>query len=186
MSSAPTYDALAPATRSFVQGADPQHPSDRNPVWERTVYGEGQPDDVQLNLRAKPFRQSSTARASSTSDELRLQGQSAAEQPPAGAGLQDDSRLAAESGSWSRRRSPASTTYDALNRPDRGHRAGRQRLSADLQRSQPARQGRCQAARRAGAPRRRSSPTSTTTPRASACVIEYGNGAEHRRTSTTR
>ena len=33
------------------------------------------------------------------------------------------------------------TTYDALNRPMTAHHAGRQRLSPDLQRSQPAGQG---------------------------------------------
>ena len=51
--------------------------------------------------------------------------------------------------------------------PGHRHRAGRQRLSAHLQRSQSARQGGREPARRGGRPRR-SSPTSTTTPRASA------------------
>ena len=54
------YDALRRPLRSFVQGADPQHPATEI-LFGKTEYGEAQPNDVQLNLRTKPFRQSDSA-----------------------------------------------------------------------------------------------------------------------------
>ncbi|MGA9768045.1 MAG: SpvB/TcaC N-terminal domain-containing protein [Blastocatellia bacterium] len=54
------YDALRRPLRSFAQGADPQNPT-AEILFGKIEYGEGQPNDTQRNLRAKPFRQYDTA-----------------------------------------------------------------------------------------------------------------------------
>src|SRR3989442_14916598 len=54
------YDVLRRPLQSFVQGADPQHPATII-LFGKTEYGEDQPNDVQFNLRTKPFRQSDSA-----------------------------------------------------------------------------------------------------------------------------
>lgn len=54
------YDALRRPLRSFVRGADPQDPN-REILFEQTVYGEGQPGDKTLNLRARTFKNLDTA-----------------------------------------------------------------------------------------------------------------------------
>ena len=130
---------------------------------------EQQPPDARLSgLRRRGHRHQRS---------LRFQGQSAAEQARAAARLQ--------AARWTGSRIPtpndgtftSSTTYDALNRPTDRHCAGQQRLSPDLQRSQPARQGGGEPARReltANAVRhqhrlRRQRPAHT---------IAYGNGAQ--------
>ena len=56
------YDELHRPLRSFVQGADPQNPA-AEVLFARIAYGEGQPNDVQLNLRARRVPANSTARA---------------------------------------------------------------------------------------------------------------------------
>src|SRR5262249_50994842 len=50
------YDELRRRLRAFVRGADPQDPN-KEILFERTQYGEGQPNDTQLNLRTRVFRQ---------------------------------------------------------------------------------------------------------------------------------
>jgi RHS repeat-associated protein len=50
------YDALRRPLRSYVQGAEPQNPA-AEILFAKTDYGEGQPNDIQLNLRTRPFRQ---------------------------------------------------------------------------------------------------------------------------------
>ena len=59
------YDPLRRPLRSFVQGADPQLPAAIILVG-KTEYGEGQPNDAQLNLRARPFRQFDSAGVATT------------------------------------------------------------------------------------------------------------------------
>ncbi len=54
------YDALRRPLRSFVQGYDPQNPADEI-LFGKMEYGEGQPNDIQFNLRTKPFRQYDSA-----------------------------------------------------------------------------------------------------------------------------
>ena len=49
------YDALRRPTRGFVKGADPSRP-DAELLCERVEYGEGQADDVRLNLRTRAYR----------------------------------------------------------------------------------------------------------------------------------
>ncbi|HEY6406715.1 MAG TPA: hypothetical protein VIY29_04515, partial [Ktedonobacteraceae bacterium] len=55
-----TYDGLHRATGSFVTGADLVHPT-REMQFEKLVYGEGQVDDKQRNLRGKLYEHSDTA-----------------------------------------------------------------------------------------------------------------------------
>ncbi len=50
------YDSLRRPVRAYVQGDDPSRP-DREILFGRTEYGEGQPDDAALNLRTRVFRQ---------------------------------------------------------------------------------------------------------------------------------
>jgi RHS repeat-associated protein len=54
------YDVLRRPLRSFVQGSDPQNPSTEI-LFGKIEYGEGQPNDIQLNLRGKSFRQYDSA-----------------------------------------------------------------------------------------------------------------------------
>src|SRR4029450_4930698 len=50
------YDVLRRPVQSFVRGADTQEPS-KEVLFRKTEYGEGQPNDVLLNLRTRIFRQ---------------------------------------------------------------------------------------------------------------------------------
>jgi RHS repeat-associated protein len=108
------YDGLHRPLRSFVRGADPGNPG-AEILFGRTVYGEGQPDDVALNLRTRPFRQLDCAGAVTT-EAYDFKGNP----------LRVSRRLAQDykaTPDWSG--SPAlesetfttRTTYDALNRP---------------------------------------------------------------------
>jgi RHS repeat-associated protein len=54
------YDDLRRPLRVFVVGADPDHPAQKL-LCETIEYGEGQPGDVALNLRARVFRKSDGA-----------------------------------------------------------------------------------------------------------------------------
>jgi RHS repeat-associated protein len=54
------YDALRRPLLNFAQGADPQNPT-AEIMFGKIEYGEGQPNDIQFNLRAKPFRQYDSA-----------------------------------------------------------------------------------------------------------------------------
>ena len=54
------YDALHRPLRSFVQGALQQDPA-AEILFAKSEYGEGQANDTQLNLRARPFRQYDSA-----------------------------------------------------------------------------------------------------------------------------
>jgi RHS repeat-associated protein len=54
------YDVLRRPLRSFAQGADSQNPM-AEILFGKIEYGEGQPNDAQRNLRAKPFRQYDSA-----------------------------------------------------------------------------------------------------------------------------
>jgi RHS repeat-associated protein len=54
------YDALRRPLRSFAQDNDPQNPA-AEILFGRMEYGEGQPNDIQFNLRTKPFRQYDSA-----------------------------------------------------------------------------------------------------------------------------
>jgi RHS repeat-associated protein len=49
------YDDLHRPLRAFVKGANPDKP-EQEILFETTDYGEGQPDDVALNLRTRVFR----------------------------------------------------------------------------------------------------------------------------------
>lgn len=54
-----TYDELQRAVQARVEGGDGAIPL--NHIYERTIYGEGQANDRQLNLRGKPFAHYDTA-----------------------------------------------------------------------------------------------------------------------------
>ena len=173
------YDALRRPLKSFVQGGDPSEPNAKlfaqEILFERTIYGDSadtgltEPQQKQANLRGKVFRHFDGAGVVTT-DRLRLQGQSPCAASASSRATTRSRPTGRKAPRWRPRSFPARTTYDALNRADRGHRAGQEHLSPDLQRSQSAGKGRRQSARRSerqpsGRP---SSPTSTTTPRASA------------------
>lgn len=49
------YDRLGRPVRMYASGTDSGEP-DREILFEETVYGEGQPNDTDLNLRTRPFR----------------------------------------------------------------------------------------------------------------------------------
>ena len=135
-----TYDELRRPTGLFVHGrtASSGWPSARSTAKARATAE--QPPD------ARAIR-SSTARASSP-----------AKPTTSRATCCDSQRdlLPTTKARWTGSRIPtpndgtftSSTTYDALNRPTHRHHAGRQRLSPDLQRGQPARQGGREPARR--------------------------------------
>jgi RHS repeat-associated protein len=108
------YDALHRPTGSFVIGADAVHPTQEIQC-EKLVYGEGQANDKQRNLRGKLYEYSDTA-AVLTSDLYDFKGNS----------LHTTRQLMADykaTPDWSQ--SPAreaevfvaSTRHDALNRP---------------------------------------------------------------------
>lgn len=54
------YDEMRRPLRQFVQGSDAQNPA-MEVLLSQTEYGEGQANDVQRNLRTKPFRLSDSA-----------------------------------------------------------------------------------------------------------------------------
>jgi RHS repeat-associated protein len=108
------YDVLRRPLRSFVQGDDPQNPMSEI-LFERTEYGEGQPNDIQNNLRTRVVRLFDTA-GIVTSEEYDFKGNL----------LRGNRRFASDyrtAPDWSG--NPAlepenftsSATYDALNRP---------------------------------------------------------------------
>jgi RHS repeat-associated protein len=108
------YDELRRPVRSFVQGADPQH-LEAEILFAKTEYGEGRANALQLNLRAKPFRQSDSA-GLATSEAYDFKGNL----------LQTSRRLAKNYRTipnWSANPDlelqtfASGTTYDALNRP---------------------------------------------------------------------
>ena len=107
------YDALRRPLNAFVQGSHPQDPKNEI-LFERTEYGEGQPNDTQLNLRTRVFQQFDGAGVV-TNEAYDFKGNL----------LRSTRQLAADyktKPNWSF--SPAmetevytgSTTYDALNR----------------------------------------------------------------------
>lgn len=51
------YDELRRPVRAYVIGDDSQQDPTEKILFERTEYGEGQPNDIQLNLRTRVFRQ---------------------------------------------------------------------------------------------------------------------------------
>lgn len=108
------YDRLRRPLRTFVQGADPQHPVDEI-LFEKKEYGEGQPNELHLNLRTNLFRQSDSA-GLATSEAYDFKGNL----------LRSSRRLAQDyktPPNWSahpgleQETFTSSTTYDALNRP---------------------------------------------------------------------
>lgn len=108
------YDALRRPLRSFVQGSDPQNPAVEI-LFGKMEYGEGQPDDIQFNLRAMPFRQYDSAGVM-TNEQYDFKGNL----------LVSSRRLAQDYTAipdWSANPGvelqpfTGSTTYDAFNRP---------------------------------------------------------------------
>jgi RHS repeat-associated protein len=108
------YDALRRPVRSFVIGVDPQNPATEI-LFARTEYGEGQTDDIKLNLRTKPFRQYDCA-GLATTEAYDFKGNP----------LRTTRRLAQDYKmipDWSaaltleRETFASATAYDALNRP---------------------------------------------------------------------
>jgi RHS repeat-associated protein len=111
------YDALRRTTALFVLGTDSQHSDPRTlseVQYHRFVYGEGQPDDVKLNLRNRTYTVSDAAGIVSNVDydfkgnPLRVQRQ-----------LVADHKVLPN---WSAPPPPGDifagrTQYDALNRP---------------------------------------------------------------------
>lgn len=108
------YDALRRPLRTFALGADPQRPTTELLV-VKTDYGEGQPSDVQLNLRTRAYRQYDGA-GIVTNDGFDFKGNPLQTHRQ----LVTDYKAVAD---WST--TPAlqqdsfasSTTYDALDRP---------------------------------------------------------------------
>lgn len=108
------YDALRRPVHRFVQGSDSGNPADQI-LFGRTEFGEGQEDDIALNLRTRAFRVFDTA-GIVTSQEYDFKGNLLS----GNRHLVSDYRASPD---WSG--SPAldpdgftnSTTYDALNRP---------------------------------------------------------------------
>ncbi|HKX27954.1 MAG TPA: SpvB/TcaC N-terminal domain-containing protein [Blastocatellia bacterium] len=108
------YDTLRRPLLSFVQGADPQNPSIEI-LFGKLEYGEGQPNDIQLNMRGKPFRQYDSAGVMTT-EAYDFKGNM----------LRSIRRLArnyrtipdwATNPGLEQQTFTGSTTYDALNRP---------------------------------------------------------------------
>ena len=111
------YDQLRRPLRSYVRGSDPiysdQRTFNRDLLFEKVEYGEGQPNDVQLNLRARTFKSYDGA-GTLTNEEFDFKGN-----------LLSNSRQIADDYkavlNWSGAVNLAdtftsSTTYDALNR----------------------------------------------------------------------
>lgn len=107
------YDVLRRPLRSFVQGSDPQDPGSEI-LFGTAEYGEGQPDDVRLNLRTRAFREADCAGVG-TSEGYDFKGN-----------LLRSSRRLVKDYRWAPNWSAgpqlegtftSSTRYDALNRP---------------------------------------------------------------------
>jgi len=108
------YDALRRPSQSFAMGADPQNPT-AEILFGKIEYGEGQPNDAQRNLRAKPFRHYDSA-GIVTNESYDFKGN-----------LLESSRQLAQSyktiPDWSanpgleQETFITSSTYDAFNRP---------------------------------------------------------------------
>ena len=109
------YDALRRPLRQFVRGHDAQNPTTEL-LFGRTDYGEGEPGDVQNNLRTRVVRVFDAAGVV-TSVAYDYKGNLLRGRRRAGRGVPN----AIPTGRASRRSSPeqfeSSTTYDALNRP---------------------------------------------------------------------
>jgi RHS repeat-associated protein len=108
------YDALHRPLHAYVAGTDPQNPA-AEIMWSHTEYGEGRPNDVQLNLRTRLVRQCDSAGVA-TNDEYDFKGNL----------KRSSRRITAAHGAfpdWSAnpqldpRTFTSSTAYDALNRP---------------------------------------------------------------------
>ena len=171
-----TYDELRRPTDLYVTDGDRRGAAGR-------AHG----------LRRGPGRRQRTTAAGSTSASttpasspagLRLQGQSAARAGATCVRLQGQPTGLARAPSATRRELHEPHDLRRAQSPAHVDHPGRQRLSADLQRGQPARQGRRAASRRRRR-RRAFVTTSTTTPRASATRSTTAT-APRRRTSTTR
>jgi RHS repeat-associated protein len=108
------YDALRRHARSFVRGAVAQDP-DAEILFARTEYGEGEADDVALNLRGNPVRQYDGAGVV-TSEAYDFKGnvlrgsRRLAQRYDTSLNWLTDPQLEVEV-------FRSSTTYDALNRP---------------------------------------------------------------------
>ena len=133
-----TYDELRRPTGLFVTENGVER------LAERTVYGESQGEAN--NHRTRVFQVFDGAGVGHQRG-LRLQGQSAAQQARPVARLQRRGGLAAESRAQ-RRNLHQQHDLRCAQSSDGRHRAGQQRLSPDLQRSQSARQGGGEPARR--------------------------------------
>lgn len=118
------YDALRRPLHTFVKGADPQDPN-KEILFERTEYGENQPNDTQLNLRTRVFRQFDGAGVVTNMGHNPVTDKDEAYDFK-GNLLRSSRQLAADykaTPNWSASVTLApevftgSTTYDALNRP---------------------------------------------------------------------
>ena len=137
------YDALRRPLALFVLGTDPVNSDPRTlageVLFDRTIYGEGQPNDQALNLRTRVFQHRDTAGLVSnvftdpvtgTACRVRFQGQLAREQPAvrrrlqAAAGLGTTGAADACRGSCARAR--ATTRSTASSR--RGRRTAASRI----------------------------------------------------------
>ncbi len=118
------YDGLRRPVRAFVSGADPATPG-QDTLFERTEYGEGQANDIALNLRTRIFRQFDGAGVATNMGHNPATAQSEAYDFK-GNLLRANRQLAADykvTPDWTG--SPAlepeifssATAYDALNRP---------------------------------------------------------------------
>jgi RHS repeat-associated protein len=111
------YDQLRRALRLYVRGRDPVYSDlrtlNRDVLFEKIEYGEGQPNDVQLNLRTRIFKSYDGA-GTLTNDEFDFKGN-----PLSGSRqIADDYKgLLNWSGAVNLADTfTSSTTYDALNR----------------------------------------------------------------------
>jgi RHS repeat-associated protein len=117
------YDILRRPTDAFVQGADSDSP-DREILFEQTLYGEGQPSDKGLNLRARVFKRFDPAGIVTSLGRNPITNQNEAYDFK-GNLLRTSREVAADYKGlidWSVAQPPGevfstSTTYDALNRP---------------------------------------------------------------------
>ena len=117
------YDALGRPCERFVTGIDPQHLAGEI-LHEKTEYGEGRPGDTRLNLRTRVFRQHDGA---GVVTHLGLNPSTGQEEAYDFKGnlLRSSRQLTVEYRTrpdWSagpplEPPAPASTTFDALNRP---------------------------------------------------------------------
>ena len=170
------YDALRRPLRQFVRGHDAQDPT-AELLFDRTVYGEGEPGDVAEQPARRGWFSVFDAAGVVTSERLRLQGQPAARPPaswrrstethPDWSGEPRRSRPSSSTASTTLRRAqppgrPSPRRTAASTRPTYNEANLLERVDVNL--------------RGAAEATTSSSPTSTTTPRASATLIDYGNG----------